>query len=54
MEAAGISKGFASQVRAGAFNPHVATWPALASLVGVALPSASDTTGDSQGLALSG
>jgi hypothetical protein len=33
MEAAGISKAFASQVRSGRFTPHVSTWPALAKLV---------------------
>jgi len=36
--AAGISKGYASQVRAGKATPHVSTWGALARLVGV--PSA--------------
>jgi CRISPR-associated protein Cas1 len=35
MEATGISKAFASQVRAGKFAPHVSTWPALANLVGL-------------------
>jgi hypothetical protein len=30
--ATGISKAFASQVRAGKFAPHVSTWPALAQL----------------------
>lgn len=35
MAAAGISKGFASQVRAGQYRPHVSTWPALAALAGV-------------------
>ena len=33
MEAAGISKAFASQVRAGKFYPHVSTWESLSSLV---------------------
>ena len=33
-EAAGCSKVFASQVRAGKFTPHVSTWPALAALAG--------------------
>jgi len=37
MEAAGISKGYASQVRAGKFTPHVSTWGAIALLVGVDL-----------------
>jgi hypothetical protein len=35
MEAAGISKGYASNVRAGKYIPHVSTWPALARLVGL-------------------
>jgi hypothetical protein len=30
--ATGISKAFASQIRAGKFTPHVSTWPALARL----------------------
>ncbi len=34
MAAAGISKGYASNVRAGKFTPHVSTWGALARLVG--------------------
>ena len=34
MAATGISKAFASQVRAGKFTPHVSTWPALGRLVG--------------------
>ncbi len=29
MEAAGISKAFASQVRAGTYTPHVSTWESL-------------------------
>lgn len=33
VEAAGISKGYASQVRAGKFTPHVSTWNALAKLL---------------------
>ncbi len=33
MAAAGISKGYASNVRAGKFTPHVSTWGALADLV---------------------
>jgi CRISPR-associated endonuclease Cas1 len=33
MEAAGISKAFASQVRAGKYTPHVSTWEALGALV---------------------
>ena len=33
MEAVGISKPCASQVRAGKFHPHVSTWEALRSLV---------------------
>jgi hypothetical protein len=32
VEAAGISKGYASQVRAGKYTPHVSTWQALAAL----------------------
>ena len=36
--AAGISKGYASNVRAGRFVPHVSTWGPLAKLVGVTLP----------------
>jgi len=32
MEAADISKGYASQVRAGKYTPHVSTWKALAEL----------------------
>jgi CRISPR-associated endonuclease Cas1 len=35
MAAAGISKGYASQVRAGRFTPHVSTWHALARSAGV-------------------
>jgi CRISPR-associated endonuclease Cas1 len=38
MRAAGISKGFASQVRSGEFAPHVSVWRSLAELVGVELP----------------
>jgi len=34
MDATGMSKGFASQVRAGKFQPHVSTWQALGGLVG--------------------
>jgi hypothetical protein len=32
MAAAGISKGYASNVRAGKFTPHLSTWAALAKL----------------------
>jgi hypothetical protein len=32
VEATGMSKAFASQVRAGKFTPHVSTWVALAQL----------------------
>jgi hypothetical protein len=32
VEATGMSKSFASQVRAGKFTPHVSTWLALAGL----------------------
>jgi CRISPR-associated endonuclease Cas1 len=32
MTAAGLSKGFASQIRAGKFTPHASTWEALAAL----------------------
>ena len=38
MAAAGISKGYASDVRAGKFTPHVSTWEALADLVKVGRP----------------
>jgi len=34
MAAAGISKGYASQVRAGKYTPHVSTWAALGQLAG--------------------
>jgi CRISPR-associated protein Cas1 len=34
VEVAGVSKSYASQIRAGKFTPHVATWAALARLVG--------------------
>jgi len=34
MAATGISKAFASQVRAGKFTPHVSTWPAIGRLIG--------------------
>ena len=37
VEATGMSKSYASQVRAGEWTPNVATWPALAQLVGVEL-----------------
>jgi hypothetical protein len=37
VDATGMSKAFASQVRAGKFTPHVSTWAALAELVGVDL-----------------
>jgi hypothetical protein len=33
MEAAGMSKAFASQVRAGTYTPHVSTWEVLGALV---------------------
>lgn len=33
VEATGLSKGYASTVRAGKWTPHVSTWPALAALV---------------------
>jgi hypothetical protein len=32
MAAAGISKGYASNVRAGKYTPHVSTWKGLAEL----------------------
>lgn len=35
MAAAGISKGYASEVRSGTYTPHISTWSALAALVGV-------------------
>jgi|SRR5271166_3786338 len=38
MAAAGISKGYASQIRAGKATPHVSTWGALARLVGARMP----------------
>ena len=34
-EVAGLSKAYASQVRAGKFTPHVSNWVALAELAGV-------------------
>ena len=37
MEATGYSKGHCSTIRAGTWTPHVSTWPALASLVGLDL-----------------
>ena len=33
MEAAGISKAYASEVRRGIYEPHVSTWGALSGLV---------------------
>jgi len=33
MEAAGISKAFASQVRAGIYMPHISTWESLRALI---------------------
>jgi CRISPR-associated endonuclease Cas1 len=39
VEATGLSKGYASTVRAGKWTPHVSNWPALAALVGVTRPS---------------
>jgi len=38
MAATGYSKGHCSTIRAGTWTPHVATWPALAELVGVSVP----------------
>jgi hypothetical protein len=35
MEATGYSKGHCSTIRAGKFQPHISTWPALANLVGL-------------------
>ncbi|MHB8457481.1 MAG: hypothetical protein ACYDBS_07320, partial [Acidimicrobiales bacterium] len=35
VEATGMSKAFASQVRAGKFTPHVSTWQAFGELVGL-------------------
>lgn len=35
MAVAGCSKGYASTIRKGTYVPHVATWLALAELVGV-------------------
>ena len=34
MEAAGVSKAYASTIRSGKFTPHVSTWGALGSLGG--------------------
>jgi hypothetical protein len=39
VEAAGISKAFASQVRAGSYTPHLSTWEALSALVKSVQPS---------------
>jgi hypothetical protein len=38
MAAAGVSKGFASNVRRGDYRPHPSTWPALARLAGLSHP----------------
>ncbi len=38
MVAAGVSKSYASTIRAGRFTPHVSTWEALARLSGCHLP----------------
>jgi hypothetical protein len=37
VEATGLSKSYASQVRAGKFTPHVSNWVALAGLVNLDL-----------------
>jgi predicted transcriptional regulator len=37
--ATGLSKSYASQVRAGKFTPHVSTWRAFDELVGVTQPA---------------
>lgn len=42
MEAAGVSKGFALDIRRGRYSPHVSTWPALAKLVGAPQPQDPD------------
>jgi len=34
MEAAGVSKAYASTIRSGKFTPHVSTWAALGDLGG--------------------
>jgi predicted transcriptional regulator len=39
VEATGLSKSYASQVRAGKFTPHVSTWRAFDELVGVTQPA---------------
>ena len=39
VEATGLSKSYASQVRAGKFTPHVSTWRAFGELVGVTQPA---------------
>ncbi|MGA2805584.1 MAG: hypothetical protein ABSF89_14555 [Acidimicrobiales bacterium] len=39
VKATGLSKSYASQVRAGKFTPHVSTWRAFDELVGVTQPA---------------
>jgi hypothetical protein len=41
VEATGMSKAFASQVRAGKFTPHVSTWTAFAGLVEIEIKAPS-------------
>jgi CRISPR-associated endonuclease Cas1 len=41
MKAAGISKGYASQIRAGKYTPHMSTWGQLAMLTGLQVGAAS-------------
>jgi CRISPR-associated endonuclease Cas1 len=43
MSAAGCSKSYASQVRAGKFTPHVSTWVALGELAGIRYAPSSTT-----------
>jgi CRISPR-associated endonuclease Cas1 len=45
VEATGMSKAFASQVRAGKFTPHVSTWRALAGLAGIEIEAPSHLPG---------
>jgi hypothetical protein len=39
LEATGMSKGPASDVRRGKWTPHVSMWPALAALAGIEIVS---------------
>jgi hypothetical protein len=49
VEATGMSKGFASQVRADKSTPHVSTWSALAGLVGAEVTRRGELDGTSEG-----